>query len=199
MMPKNEVKQAWTHHNEVNLNTLTQGYQSDGASIATAVSAVGRVGNAINCLGIHYRGVINNNSGSESVVRLIVVGHNGNQPVTSGLFRAAASNTVQGISSTNGLDAMYYPINKTDFHVYWDKLFKLGGVTGNSGASSVRTFSKYIKLNRKKIEFHNAGTGTAGQSWYYTLLAISADANDDTTTGTVVEFSALERFYYVDP
>lgn len=198
IMPKPEIKQMWTHVNENALNTLSQGFFDYMPAIATGVSSIGRIGNTVKLNGIHLRGALNNNSGSESYARCVVIQYDGRQDPAVGFFRNAQSNTCAAISSINGLDAIYYPVNKMDFIVRWDKVFKLGGSTSNSSATCTRLFSKFIKFN-KIINYHSAATGIAGQDWMYAVIWIAADANDDTTTGTTVEVSYLHRMYFSDP
>lgn len=201
VMLKTEMKQAWAHHNEVQLSTLAQGYQSLGVcQVGQGTASNNRIGNIIRAKGIHIKGAFNNNSTSESFVRALIIGY----PATNGdptlnLFKNLPTNTSTGVSSVNGLDAMYYPINKTELHVYWDQVFRLAGsATGNSGANC-KFFSHFVKLNGRKIEYKSTGSGFSNQNWMYSVIFIAADANDDTSTGTAVELSALERFYWIDP
>jgi len=143
--------------------------------------------------------VLNNNSTSESFVRMLVLGY----PATNGdptinLFRNLPTGTTTGLSGVTGLDTIYYPINKLELHVYVDKVFRLAGsATGNSG-SNTRFFSQFVKFGGKKVEFKAATAGTLNQNWMYSVIWIATDANDDTSTGTAVELSCLERLYFKD-
>lgn len=199
-LPKVEMKQSWVHHNEVSLSTLTQGYNAPGPFIQPGSLANNRLGNIINLSGLHLKGALFNNSTSETFVRMLVVGYDGNSPTTApaNLFRGDATGSTGGISGVNGLDAMYFPVNKLDMHVYRDKVFRLAGTaTGNAGANT-KFFSEFIKFHGKKIEYKGSSTGLGLQNWMYSIIWISAEAADDTTTGTVVEVSMLERVYYKD-
>jgi len=191
---------VWAHYNEVQLSTLAQGYQSNAVcQIGQGLNANNRVGNAVNFSGLHLKGILNNNSTSESFVRMLVLGY----PATISdpsliLFRNLPTNTTAGVSSVNGLDAMYYPINKLELHVYYDSVVRLAGsATGNSG-SNTRFFQKFIKFGGKKVEFKGSSSGANNQNWMYSVMWIAADANDDTSTGTAVELSCLERLYFKD-
>lgn len=200
LMPKSEMKQVWAHHNEVALNTLSQGYQSNlVCQIGQGTAANNRIGNVVNFSGLHLKGVFNNNSGSESYVRMIVVGYpSSNGDPSLNLFRSLPTNTTTSISSINGLDCMYYPLNKTELHIYLDRVYKLAGsATGNAG-SNTRMFSQFIKFGGKKVEFKANTTGYSAQNWMYSVYWIASDANDDTTTGTTLELSCLERLYFKD-
>jgi len=196
VMPKAELKQSWNHINEQQLSTLAQGFQSLGPAITMGTASNQRVGNVINVSGLHLKGALYNNSTAESFVRIIIAGYNTaiGDPTTS-LFRNGATGTISGVSGVNGLDAMYYPINKVDLHVYTDMVVRLAGsATGNSGANT-RFFSKFVKFGGKKVEYKS--NATYGD-WAYTCMFIASDANDDTSTGTAVELSYLERLFYKD-
>lgn len=197
--PKVETKQSWTHHNEVNLSTLSQGYTSTGPLISQGTNSLTRIGNKITASGMHLKGVLNNNSGSETTVRMLIVGFDAsNGDPSLNLFRTGASGATAAISAVNGLDAMYYPINTIDLHVYYDTTYKLAGsATGNAGAN-VKVFQKFVKFNRRQIEYKGNATGYSNQNWLYQIIWIAADTNDDTTSGTAVELSAMERFFYQD-
>jgi hypothetical protein len=197
-LPKTEMHMTFLHLNEIQLSTFTQGYSVSGPVTAKGDGTSDRTGNIINACGLHYKGVVYNNSGSETMVRMIIVGSRASDGDPKNiLFRADAAGVVAGISGINGLDAMYFPLNKVDLHVYHDKIIRLAGsVTGNAGAN-VKLFNKFVKLNRRKIEYKTLSSVTSAD-WVYTAMWIAADSNDDTTTGTSVELSCLERFYSQD-
>lgn len=198
-MPKVELKQSWTHTNEIALNTLTQGYQTNGPSMAQGTGASNRIGNVINAKALHIKGVLNNNSGSESMARCIVIGYDAsNGDPTLNLFRNGSTGATSGISGINGLDAMYYPVNKLDFHIYYDKVIRVAGSAAGNAGANVKLFSHFVKFHGRKIEFKANTSGFGNQTWMYSIIWIAADSNDDTTTGTTMDLSMLERFYYTD-
>lgn len=197
-IPKTETKQIWTHHNEIPLNSLTQGYRAAMPAIAQGATNVQRIGNVINLSALHLKGAFHNNAATESMVRFVMVGY----PATNGdplnnFFRSTHSGLTTGMSGVNGLDQMYFPINKLELHVYFDQLIKLGP-NAASGNSNVRMFNKFIKLGRRKIEYKSNTTGVGNQNWEYSIIWLAADTNDDTSTGTTVEVSCLERLYFKD-
>jgi len=200
LMPKTETKQVWAHHNEVQLNTLAQGYQSNQVvQIGQGTASNLRIGNVVNLSGLHLKGAFNNNSTSESYVRMMVIGYpSENGDPLLNLFRSLPTGTTTGVSSVNGLDAIYYPLNKLEMKVYCDTVYRLAGsATGNSGANT-KFFSRFIKFGGKKVEFKSTTSGYNNQNWMYSVIWIAADANDDTSTGTAVELSCLERLYFRD-
>jgi len=193
-LPKVEVKQTWYHMNELQLNTLAQGYSNVGPVISQGTDSASRLGNIISATGLHYKGVLSNNSTQESMIRFAIVRYDSSLGAPNNIFfRGSSAGTPLAISAVNGLDAMYYPINRVDLHVYHDKLIKLAGsATGNAGAN-VKVFSKFVKLNRLKLEYKGSNP-----QWNYACVFIAADSNDDTSTGTSVELSCLERFFFKD-
>lgn len=193
------MKQTWNHLNEIQLSTLTQGYLSTGPFLSQGIGSNQRVGNDVNIMGLHIKGAMHNNSVGQTFVRALVVGYPGtNGDPSLNLFRNNGNGTTAGVSQVNGLDAMYYPINKLELHVYWDKVFKFSGAdTGNAG-SNTSMFNKFIKFGGRKVQYKGGGIGLGQQSWQYSVLWISADASDDTTTGTSVDLSYLEILHYKD-
>jgi len=200
-MPKTETKVSWSTHNEVQLSTLAQGYMSAaGSYINWGNQPNTRIGNTILGSGVHIKGAFNNNSTSETFVRMIVLSFRGsNGDPTLNLFQANTTGTVTGVSSVNGLDAIYYPLNKKDLTIYRDKVFRLAGsATGNAGANC-KFFNLFVKFGGAKIQYTANTYGYGNQTWQYAVIWIASDANDDTSTGTAVEMSCVERFYFRDP
>jgi len=184
----------------VQLNTLSQGYQSNAViQLGQGTAANTRIGNIVHLSGLHLKGAFNNNSTSESFVRMIVLGYPGtNGDPTLNLFRNLPTGTTAGVSGINGMDAIYYPLNTVELKVYADKVYRLAGsATGNSG-SNTRFFTKFVKFSGKKVTFKSTATGNGNQDFMYSVIWIAADANDDTSTGTAVELSCLERLYFKD-
>lgn len=198
MMPKTELKTTWVHDNEISLNTLAQGLISSGPAITNGTAPTSRVGNEIRAQSLHLRGVLYSNSTQESYVRMLVVGCDGSVDPTVSLFRTGALGGTAGISTVNGLDTIYFPVNKLEFKVYADKVFKLGASAAGTAGSNTRTFSKFIKFGGKKVQYKGNVAGLDLQSWQYHVIWIAADGNDDTTTGTTVELSQITRFWFTD-
>lgn len=161
--------------------------------------AQARIGASILAKGLHVKGAVTNNSTQESYLRMVIFCYNGAVDPATNFFMGTSAGSTSAISSINGLNAMYYPINQRDLKVRYDHVFKLAGsATGNAGQNT-RMFSKFIKFGGKKINFAGNTSGVFNQDWQYAICWIAADANDDTTTGTTCEVSMLERFYYTDP
>jgi len=200
--PRIELKNVWYHDNEISLNTLAQGGCQAHPIISQGTTGLTRVGNEISLKSFHVKGVLYNNSTSETYARMIIVGHNGTMDPTFStmpIFRAGATGQTYTVSQINGLDTMYWPLNKVEFHVYKDKVFKLAGSAAGSAAVNTKTFSQFIKFGRGKTVTYKANaTGVGNQNWFITVYWIVADANDDTTTGTNVELSSLTRLWFTD-
>jgi hypothetical protein len=193
-----EVKSVWTHDNEVQLSSLAQGFITSGPAVINGQAAHLRLGNEIKALSLHLKGILYNNSTQESYTRMIVLTHDGRMDPSTSLFRNSSNATVAGPASVVGLDAMYYPLNKVDFKVRVDKVFKISGSTTGAAGSNTRMFSQFIKFNGKRITYKGNTSGANVQDWFYTIIWINSDANDDTTTGTSMEMSQLQRFYFTD-
>jgi len=202
-MPRVEMKQIWYHDNEVQLNTLTQGAMQGYPQIANGQSNSTRIGSDISLKGVHVKGTLYNNSGSESYARLLIVGHPGTidpNYATFPLFKNTSAGATTTISGLNGLDTMYYPLNNTEIKVHYDKKFRLAGSATAGGPSNTRMFSHFVKFpgKGKLIRYKGNTSGVNNQNWFVSIYWIVADANDDTTSGTVVELSQLTRIYFTD-
>lgn len=203
-MPKTEMKSVWNHDNEVLINTLNQGVIVGLPQITQGTSSTTRIGNEIYAKMLHMKGVLYNNSASESYIRLIVCGHDANINPTIGTFplfvNGSSGNTVTA-SSVNGLDAQYFPLNKKDLTIYVDRKFKLAGSNVEAGARNTRMFSECVKWPGmgKRVIYEGNTAGYEAQNWLCSVIWVASDANDDTTTGTNVELSQLTRFYFRDP
>nr|QTE03357.1 MAG: capsid protein [Emberiza rustica CRESS-DNA-virus sp.] len=196
VMPKVEMKETWVHINENQLNTLTQGYLVTFPTIAPGSAIEQRIGQSLIARGFHMKGTLYNNSTQESFVRQVIIGFSPTVDPIANFFRGTATNVSSAVSSINGLDAMYYPINKTELKVYHDKVYRLAGSVSGSAGANTKMFSRFLKLGGKKIMFK--GTDAVPDNWTYAVIHIASDANDDTSTGTTVELSSLNRFYYND-
>lgn len=204
VMPRPEVKSVWYHDNEVNLNTLTQGAMQSYPLLGQGSSKFQRIGNDIMLTEFEIRGTIKSNSATNTLwARALIVGHDGQiDPTISTfpLFQASFDETTAPVSSVNGLDAMYFPINKKELTVYHDKVYRLAGdANGNDGKEAL-FFSKHIKFGPKgmKISFKGNLNGYKNQTKLVSVIWIVAEASDDTTTGYNVELSQLTRFWYTD-
>lgn len=202
-LPAVELKSNWYHDNEVQLSTLAQGAMQGYPVISQGTAATGRTGNDVNVTMFQIRGILSNNSTSETWARCIICSHDGTIDPNMGtfpLFTNGASNNTVTVSSVNGLDTMYYPLNKMDLHVYYDKKFRLAGsATGNAGQNTTM-YNKIIKFPGKGKHFSFKGntTGVNQQNAFISVIWLVADANDDTTTGTTVELSQLTRYWFTD-
>lgn len=198
VMPKTEMKQIWNHQNEFPLSTLTQVNQNTGPAIDQGTGQHNRIGNVINASGLHFKGFFYNNSTQETWIRMVILGYPtplGNTDQSLNLFDSTQVGAVSGTNTITGLDAIYFPINKRDYKVYRDKTYKLSGSTSGAAGTNTKMFNHFVKFNGRKITYDVAWTAA---NWTYNIVLITADANDDTSTGTVVELSALTRFYYKD-
>lgn len=204
VMPKIEVKTAWFHDNEVSLSTLAQGAMQAYPLLANGPTKSQRIGNDIMLTEFEIKGSLKNNSATNTIyARALIVGHTGEIDPTIATFPIFQGNfdeTTLPVSSVNGLDAMYFPINKKELTVYHDKVYKLAGdANGNDGKETV-FFSKHIKFGPKgmKVSYKGNTSGYKNQTKMVSVVWIVAEASDDTTTGFTVELSQLTRYWFTD-
>lgn len=197
VMPKVEIKQLHVHQNEVQISTLTQTALVEGPSIVQGTAWNNRVGNEVCAHKLEVRGVLYNNSTSESMVRMLILSTKTHTDLSE-VFISNTGGSTSGTSTIGGLDTMYYPINEADFRIHTDKIIKLAGsATGNAGANA-QVIKHTVKFPKIRVKYDNNATGAFSQNWRYYVFYIAADSNDDTSTGTVVELSALTRFFFTD-
>jgi len=198
LLPKIETKVFRMHANEVALNTLSQGYFFNGPAIVQGSGRGDRVGNEVSALGLDIRGVLNNNSTTESIVRMLVVSSKGPTDPSLELFDTGSTGSTGGLATINGLDAMYWQLNTNDFKIHVDKLVRLAGSATGNAAQNVQFIKENISFPKTRIKYDGTVTGILNQSWSYHIIFIASDANDDTSTGTVAEVSYLAKFLYQD-
>jgi len=194
---KPEVKYVTTHVNEQAVNTLSQfsssAYQLlNGIAIGNTVST--RIGNRVVGKNLVVRGVMRNNSTGSTWLRMVFFEPLDNDSlvqITTGTSMFAGDTPV----TINGLDTMYYPLDRQIFRVHSDKVYRFGASTSTTGEDT-RFFRKVIKIN-KKIGFDYTATIPQTNAMY--VMYWTAEANDDTSTGVAVELSFLAKYSYVDP
>lgn len=194
LMKTSETKANWVHINEQNLNTITGYLAYDPLVITEGTGKEERVGTEIIPTGLHVRGICNNNGSSPNFVRILILRSNTRQQVNTGDFFGSSTGVGLDISAVNGLDRMYWPIHKATHTVLYDKVIRLEKST-EVGKS--RQFNKWIKLGGK-IKFDGNGTGSENLFPRYHIVYMSAESDDDTSTGQNVEVSVLHRFFYKD-
>nr|QTE03440.1 MAG: capsid protein [Syrmaticus reevesii CRESS-DNA-virus sp.] len=198
MQPKVEMKQTWFHENEIAINTLTQGLSRVVPEpIVAGTGNTNRIGNDINAMSYHLKGALTNNANTEVYVRCIFFGCNASVDPAAVFFRQAGTGPTAPVSSINGLDAIYFPINKLELKVMWDKVYKLAGNSGSTTTSKTVLLNKFIKLGGKKLTYKGPVDNIPDNYTYY-VTWIASEAYDDTTTGQTVEVSYLSRFFYKD-
>ena len=174
VVPRAEIKQQWQHDNEVQLSTLTQGAMQGYPQVVNGLAANARIGSEISLMSVDIKGCLYNNSGSESYVRMLMVGHPGSIDPTFStfpLFLTAGSGTAAGVSTVTGLDIIYYPINTTELTVYEDKVFRLASSATAGGPSNTHFFhkTKAFGPKGKRITYKANASGSGNQNWIVSL------------------------------
>lgn len=196
---KPEMKQLYSEANELTYNTLSTAYTFEEFILLQGSTANTRVGNEVFLQGLHLKGVWHNNATNSIYVRTLILGYTDSiqDGAFSELFRTSTGNATD-LTTTVGLDIIYKPINKVKWHVYEDKVTKLAPSTSTDG-NNTKFFSIFQKFGGSKIKFEAGTTGFTNQNKRFCVLHLAADANDDTTTGSVIELSSILRWYFTDP
>lgn len=199
---KPQVKMIQTAQDELQTNSLNQtlAFQSH-YNISQGSTNFQRVGNEIKATAHHIKGIMHNNAANNQYVRMLVLGCpvGVDTATTDYIFKPNQTGLSESLSTVYGLNAMYTSINTDIFKVYHDRVFKLGPVTDPTGTCM---FSKFIKLGGKRIKFAGNSNGImssgTGQDWQLLTIFITSEANDDTTTGAIVELSYIARSWFSD-
>lgn len=193
-----EQKLLLTTQDELACSTLTQ--NSAFQTMFNPTQGTGltqRVGNEIRATGAQIKGILHNNGSNVIFVRFLLLGcgPSVDPATTTPLFKAATTGAGNDLSQVFGLNAMYAPLNKDLFHVYYDKVHKLGP---QADPTSSKQFNIFQKLGGKRIRFNGNATGLDNQDWQLLFAVIPSDAHDDTTTGTTLELSYYGRAWFTD-
>lgn len=194
-----EIKRHYVHNNEVTVSTLSQGTNwYDLTSIDQGVNADERIGMEVMAKGIHLAGHLHNNGSTTNWVRMVVIQQHTQDDISSLSEVFQKSGNTADFSSTVGMQAMYFPLQKVDFKVLYHRVFKLNPAGTAGLLDESRMFKKFIKLN-KKIKFQkDLSEGADLQRPRYWLGCWAAESPDDTGLGESIELSFLSRFYFTD-
>lgn len=194
-----EMKRHFVNSTEDTVSTLSQGTNwYDLAAIDQGVKAQERIGMEVMAKGIHLAGHLHNNGSTTNWVRMVVIQQHTQDDISSLSEVFMKGGNTADFSSTTGMQAMYFPLQKTDFKVLYHQVFKLNPAGTAGLLDESRMFRKFIKLN-KKISFQkDLSEGTDLQRPRYWLGCWAAESPDDTGLGETIELSFLSRFYFTD-
>lgn len=194
-----ETKVHYTHRDESNESTLSQGTFFDPMDIDQGTAGDERLGNTIRAKNLHIQGVLHNTGSVCNFVRIVVFWAKDRQNFTnaSGEFFVDNNGDPQTISSVTGLNAMYYPTNRALVTPLTDRRYRLG--TGSATSDETRFFKINVPLKNKLIRYEEGTSGGADNvSPRLHVLFLAAEGEDDTSTGENIEVSCMMRFFYYD-
>lgn len=201
-----EVKYVELHMNEQPLNVLGASTVYNLSQIGEGTGPYQRIGKKVRNIGIHIKGIINNNTNVTQFARFVVVQSKDDNPITAAsLLQASTAAGATGGAAVDpsggyvsgvplsGLDTIYYKMADSKVSVLAQWTIKLGQSLVLDGSNAVM-FNRFIK-SKRTLEFKNSGDAQCSRPVY--LIVWVADAPDDATTGTV-ELNSLCTTYYTD-
>lgn len=191
-----EVKRHQDSWDEAGVSTLNQdpdGHIRNITRIPQGTAKTQRIGNQVTFIGLLLRGVLRNNSTGTNMVRIMVIRpRNTSLTLDSSLLESGDADTPVTTGQT-GLNAMYASPNKENYTILWDKVYSLAAGQLRGDTVIIR---KFFKMRSKAI--WNSATLAEPTKGAIKICVFSAEAADDTSTGTLVEFSGVASLYYTD-
>lgn len=194
-----ELKRRYGTQTETSISTVNQGGNWHALSnVDLGTGRDNRIGHEIIAKGIHVAGHLHNNGAGTNYVRMVILEERTQADFTGveKLFEGATA--TQDFTGVNSMSAMYYPIQKVDYKVFYDKVFKLNPVASTGKNDESRMFKKFIKLNRKMLFENQTSQGAAVQRPRYWIGFWAAESARDEGLGQNIEMSMLTRFYFTD-
>lgn len=178
------------------LATDTLLYATDLSAISQGTALNQRIGNQIHIKGVHCKGFLHNNNTKVLYIRHLIIGTaNPNDITASTELLQIGGGATSTLTTANGLNMLYLPINKVKFQVYHDKIMKLGGSASIDGVQD-RFFNKFIKLN-KKITYEANTVSADNQSYRFHNIFLVSEGDDDAVP-SIVEVSYAIRVWFQD-
>lgn len=167
----------WDH-----LNALNEGFTENQ-----------RVGNQVRPMMVNIRGHVQSNSLKPIVCKIFLIEMNvANDPRTDLL----EDNTGSYSPASTDLEAIYARINTTKYRVLKTIMLKTGTYANHVGDyGGTQMFNETIKLNG--VYDYEDGVAQCNKRSLI-LMPMFREAQNDTTTGEVVEFTFNSKFYYKD-
>lgn len=202
-----EVKYVELHANEVPINVLGAATVANLSQVGQGSGPYERVGKKVRNIGIHIRGVLNNNSTVTQFCRMAVVQSKDQADINPATLIMASTGTGPATGATatdqsggytagsvlSGLDTIYYKLSDAKVNVLSQWTMKLGSSNTLDG-SNASIFNKFLK-SKRTLEYSGTGNATCIKPIYLVIWA--ADASDDALSGNL-ELNYLATIYYTD-
>nr|UTM74973.1 capsid protein [Tick-associated circular DNA virus] len=202
-----EVKYVEQHSNEKTLNVLGSALVINMSNIDEGTGPFQRIGKKVRCIGLHVKGIVNNNFAQTNFVRFALLQSKDQNPIdtTKLLFSSKGPTTgdatlpdlsggYAGGTILSGLDTIYYKLSDAKVNVLKQWVIRIGAGNDPSGKGAIM-YNHFVK--RKMDMIYNDTTGTSALKPIY-LVIWTADANDDGPVGALVEVNQLATTYYTD-
>lgn len=196
------VRYSFTENTGINTGAIGTSFDwFEFPNILQGVTKETRIGNEIYLHGWHSKGSYFNTGTSPVFVRRLVVGY------TSGITSASVSSELfdvtNGVGTTlttvgNNMGLITSRINKSQFKVYFDKVVKLSPSTATDGTQT-KLYNYFTKFGGKKISFEGNTNGQNNQDTRLAEIFLFAQADNDATTGFVIEQTRNNGCYFTDP
>jgi hypothetical protein len=197
-----ELKYSYIETDEQYASTLNQSpdnFKKLVSLLGVGTGKSGRIGWDIGVRGLQMQWILNNNNSQVNYVRLLVVRlkqpSNGADTLDDKLLTNVAGSQINLSTGATGLNAMYYPVDKSYCSVIYNRVVKLAG-SGDTTGANTKVIRKFIKMRSKISWLGDAYNNLCNGALWFT--AIAAEANDDTGTGTNVEISGFAKMWFVD-
>lgn len=198
--------------------TTPNGVQSVLPLITQGVGEGQRIGNSIRCKGLYIKGhitinwstvaggVSSNITTPEIYIRMVILDQK--DQVANGINSTSILDQAGAGFSPNGtMQGMYLPVDKKEFNVYYDKVFKIknplffpSSTTAyiNPNVQCTRTFS--AKLLGNKLWKYGSNAATIPTSANPQILAFYIDPSNIARSNSlaVAEYSYVTTMYYED-
>jgi len=197
-----EMKNQLDLFTETTINYLSQPYLIYEPAISQGDGKQNRDGVELIMKGVHFKGIVHNNSNQTAYVRFLILKTQGATDTawaTAEFFTdGSTSGATQTITDLLGSTRLATTkINPAKFKVCAERVIKLAPNTSTEGAE-VKKFNIFTKQNQKVI--YEAGTyQAANQDWRYIVVILSTLANNDVASTSTCEITADLKWYFVDP
>lgn len=193
---------AFTENSLLNTGAIaTSFYWNEFPAISQGVTRDSRIGNEIYLHGYHAKGSYFNNGSSPVFIRRLVVGYSTGvaaNSVASELFDLSTGVGTTLTTVGNNMGLITTRINKSQFKVYFDKVIKLSPTSATDGTQT-KLYNYFQKFGGKKITYEANAVGANNQDARLAEIYLVAQADNDASTGFVVEQTLNNAIYFTDP
>lgn len=197
-----EVKRYMSSGLEQTMSTATAGvnWLQLGSAISRGTGSDNRVGDSIKIIGIKFDIYLHNNTTTPTWVRHCLIRPSDKAVLdASSLIFMGTSNQTTNLSTLTGMASMlrkFHP--NTVSKVYKDRVLKLVGTSATDG-NFYRKISFFQKFGRGiRLTYNASSTGAVNTEPNLAWGIWSAEAPEDTISGSTIEYSYQYTIFYTD-